>query len=76
MRCRKLRIAWSVVWGLAIVLLIVLWVRSYWWEDTIIAHHSSSIIGVTTSPCGEFSFAFGGMQLPNLLNWYSNSIRE
>ena len=28
MRFRKLRIAWSVFWGLAAVLLIVLWVRS------------------------------------------------
>jgi hypothetical protein len=28
MRFRKLRIAWSVIWGLAAVLLIVLWVRS------------------------------------------------
>ena len=31
MRFRKLRIAWSVTWGIACVLLIVLWVRSYWW---------------------------------------------
>src|SRR5438105_1666000 len=30
MRFRKLRIAWSVFWGLAAVLLIALWVRSYW----------------------------------------------
>src|SRR3954471_23472340 len=29
MRFRKLRIAWSVVWGLACVLLVVLWVRSH-----------------------------------------------
>ena len=29
MKYRKLRIAWSVVWGLAAVLLIALWVRSY-----------------------------------------------
>jgi hypothetical protein len=29
MRFRKLRIAWSVWWGLVCVLLIVLWVRSY-----------------------------------------------
>ncbi len=29
MRYRKLRIAWSVFWGLACVLLIVLWVRSW-----------------------------------------------
>ncbi len=35
MRFRKLRIAWSVVCGLACVLLIVLWVRSYWWIDGI-----------------------------------------
>jgi hypothetical protein len=30
MRFRKLRIAWSVFWGLLIVLLIELWVQSYW----------------------------------------------
>jgi hypothetical protein len=35
MRFRKLRIAWSVVWGVAAVLLIALWVRSYWYCDTI-----------------------------------------
>jgi hypothetical protein len=29
MRFRKLRIAWSVVWGVAAVLSITLWVRSY-----------------------------------------------
>src|SRR5689334_9944534 len=29
MRFRKLRIAWSVFWGVACVLLVVLWVRSY-----------------------------------------------
>ena len=33
MRFRKLRIAWSVACGLACVLLIVLWARSYWWCD-------------------------------------------
>jgi hypothetical protein len=33
MRYRKLRIAWSVAWGIACLLLIVLWVRSYWWID-------------------------------------------
>src|SRR6476620_6466011 len=35
MRFRKLRIAWSVVWGLAAVLLIALWVRSYWRHDKL-----------------------------------------
>jgi hypothetical protein len=34
MRFRKLRIAWSVGWGILCVLLIVLWVRGYSrWED-------------------------------------------
>ena len=35
MRFRKLRIAWSVVCGIACVLLLVLWVRSYWNWDCI-----------------------------------------
>src|SRR4029079_6900571 len=33
MRFRKLRIAWSVLCAIACVLLIALWVRSYWWWD-------------------------------------------
>ena len=35
MKFRKLRIAWSVFWGLASVLLVVLWVRSYYRADKI-----------------------------------------
>jgi hypothetical protein len=35
MRFRKLRIAWSVMCGISSVLLIVLWVRSYSWHDTV-----------------------------------------
>lgn len=35
MKCRKLRIAWSVVWGLLAVVLFVLWVRSYTYADTV-----------------------------------------
>src|SRR4051812_28474407 len=34
-RFRKLRIAWSVMCGVACVLLIVLWVRSYWHGDVM-----------------------------------------
>jgi hypothetical protein len=33
MTFRKLRIAWSVFWGLACILLVALWVRSYWRLD-------------------------------------------
>lgn len=35
MRFRKLRIVWSVVWGVACVLMIVLWVRSYYYFDRL-----------------------------------------
>jgi hypothetical protein len=35
MRFRKLRIAWSVAWGVVAVLLVVLWVRSYWRCDVV-----------------------------------------
>src|SRR5262245_13448315 len=32
---RGLRIAWSVWWGILCVLLIVMWVRSYWYADSV-----------------------------------------
>src|SRR4051794_35350336 len=35
MKYRKLRIAWSVVWGLAALVLICLWARSYLRIDTL-----------------------------------------
>lgn len=33
MRFCELRIVWSVVWGVPGVLVLLLWVRSYWWGD-------------------------------------------
>jgi hypothetical protein len=33
MKHRTLRIAWSVAWGILCLLLIALWLRSYWWRD-------------------------------------------
>ena len=35
MKYRKLRIAWSVGCGIACVLLVVLWMRSYWWWEAV-----------------------------------------
>jgi len=37
-RFRELRIAWSVGWGVACVLLIALWVRSQKWQDAIVGN--------------------------------------
>jgi len=42
MRFRKLRIAWSVVWTLACVLLIVLRVRSDSWSDSLRLEHGAT----------------------------------
>jgi len=57
MRFRKLRIAWSVGWGLACVLLIALWVRSYSLLELftkIDGHKSKTTIG---SEVGTIYFA-------------------
>jgi hypothetical protein len=47
MKFRKLRIPWSMFWGIACLLLIVLWVRSYWVWDLVNAtdYSVSSIRG-------------------------------
>ena len=42
MKHRKLRIAWSTVWGVLAVLLCVLWVRSYWWWDNFSVAYSGT----------------------------------
>ena len=36
MKFKKLRIVWSVICGLACILLMGLWIRSYWWADDLI----------------------------------------
>jgi hypothetical protein len=54
MRYRKLQIAWSVGWGLLAVLLIVLWVRSYYVFDYVSRINAfSTTIG---SNAGALSF--------------------
>jgi hypothetical protein len=53
MRFRKLRIAWSVLWGLACVLLIVLWVRSYRGGDSITLYESNAEAVPLTSTKGH-----------------------
>jgi hypothetical protein len=55
MRFRKLRIAWSVFCGLACVLLIVLWVRSYGREGI---HYFRGTFCRTQSSNGKFSFEY------------------
>jgi hypothetical protein len=52
MRFRKLRIAWSVFCSIAGVLLIVLWVRSYWKCDVIYRINPSKAQTTIGSNCG------------------------
>lgn len=41
---RKLRIAWSIVGGILCVLLIWLWVRSYWWQNVVIWQSTNNYV--------------------------------
>jgi hypothetical protein len=57
MRFRKLRIAWSVGCGIACVLLIVLWVRSYWRTDSMTLWKASpSRFAYIQSVAGRLNF--------------------
>jgi hypothetical protein len=58
MRFRKLRIAWSVAWGIAAVLLVALWVRSYWWDEQLNIPLSDTRVFAPQSFVGTVSFGF------------------
>jgi hypothetical protein len=58
MRFRKLRIAWSVFWGVACVLLVVLWVRSYSSAESAIWCRSEGCMFWLRSELGEGTFIF------------------
>jgi hypothetical protein len=57
MNHRKLRIAWSVTWGIVAVLLCVLWMRSYWWWDEIYYPRRTARCTIVTSVHGVFMLA-------------------
>jgi hypothetical protein len=44
MKHRKLRIAWSVAWGIVAVLLVMLWLRSYLRVDMISGYSPSDFV--------------------------------
>jgi hypothetical protein len=55
MKFRNLRIAFSAACLIACVLLIGLWVRSYWWSDGVMGSISSTKTLVIGSGSGRFS---------------------
>jgi hypothetical protein len=56
MKYRKLRIAWSVGWGVLCIALIVLWVRSYWRWDAFISKRSVKTTFGVISVGGRIAF--------------------
>jgi len=77
MRFRKLRIAWSVGCGIACVLLIALWVRSYWHEDTLKLRRTHTLTMV--SLCGDIQLSqsdFKCMFAPEVDTFFDTSTGE
>jgi hypothetical protein len=60
---RYLRIAWSVTWGIACLLLIVLWVRSYWRTDHATYQYSVSDSFHVMTTQGTVLFLYGANSL-------------
>lgn len=76
MRYRKLRIAWSVLWGLLAIVLIAWWVRSYWWVDLVSAPVTKSTNFVLSSMPNGFGFGFVGKSSTVMPTWMSNWTAE
>ena len=57
MKYGKLRIAWSVVWGVLCLLLLALWVRSFWRTDLVSRINSQRIATTYGSQYGTVYFA-------------------
>ena len=53
---RYVRITFSIACGIACVLLIALWARSYWWIDGAVGPISSNKVLLIGSNSGSFSF--------------------
>src|SRR5437868_3731347 len=47
MRFRKLRIAWSVFWGLACGVLTLVWLWSYWYSLAIYQYSPGEVSGIS-----------------------------
>src|SRR5690348_9197803 len=57
MKYRDLRIAWSVLWGVVAVLLILLWVRSYSRLDALFCEHLRNVVSSRGELCFSCSIA-------------------
>jgi hypothetical protein len=77
---KTLRIAWSVAWGLAAVLLCVLWARSYWHADAIEINQGHDLT-LIESLQGQITFYDGRWldyypPVKNLFYWKTKRVSE
>ena len=74
-RFRKLRIAFSAICGAACVLLIALWVRSYWWVQGVNGQLSANYaIGIGSLP-GSIAISIRReAERPSLPRWTLESV--
>jgi hypothetical protein len=73
MKFRKLRIAFSVTCAIACVLLIVLWVRSYWWEDDFAYKGDIAMSGVQSAEAGIGVYRNWSPDRPMGIGWVLES---
>ena len=73
MKFRKLRIAWSVVWGVVTVLLCVLWVSSYWRMNGLSGRTFSGDLLRLNFVRGEIHCSFGSPGGPGQYPWTISS---
>ncbi len=66
MKHRKLQIAWSVAWGIVAVLLIALWVRSYWWCDDLVGPLGATRSFYVWSDKGHIGVGLVGQRMRSL----------
>jgi hypothetical protein len=71
-RFRRTRIAASVVFGVVTVLLLVMWVRSYFWRETIIDVQTARTIGSNNGYAFYSQFHFPNIATP-FKRWVYNS---
>jgi hypothetical protein len=75
-RFRKLRIAWSVAWGVVALLLIVLWMQSYWHHDGLLIRTSGNNfiqLGSENSKLSA-SWGYGDRPLEKLVSFHTGLI--
>jgi hypothetical protein len=69
MKYRKLRIAWSVGWGVVGLLLLALWVRSWTMLDNVTGHLPGLVSMSSTSAYGRIVFGMPSVKLPLRLKY-------